>query len=88
MLKKLRKKLIGDRAFYAMVLSVAVPIIVQNGISSFVNLLDNVMVGSLGTEQMSSVSIANQLIFVYNLCLFAFVLALDLALFLLLAFFA
>ena len=70
MLKKLRKKLIGDRAFYAMVLSVAVPIIVQNGISSFVNLLDNVMVGSLGTEQMSSVSIANQLIFVYNLCLF------------------
>ena len=70
MLKNLRKKLIGDRAFYAMVLSVAVPIIVQNGISSFVNLLDNVMVGSLGTEQMSSVSIANQLIFVYNLCLF------------------
>lgn len=70
MLKNLRKKLIGDRAFYAMVLAVAVPIIVQNGISSFVNLLDNVMVGSLGTEQMSSVSIANQLIFVYNLCLF------------------
>ena len=70
MLKNLRKKLIGDKAFYAMVLTVAVPIIVQNGISSFVNLLDNVMVGSLGTEQMSSVSIANQLIFVYNLCLF------------------
>ena len=70
MLKNLRKKLIGDKAFYAMVLSVAVPIIVQNGISSFVNLLDNVMVGSLGTEQMSSVSIANQLVFVYNLCLF------------------
>ena len=67
MLKNLRKKLIGDKAFYAMVLSVAVPIIVQNGISSFVNLLDNVMVGSLGTEQMSSVSIANQLVFVYNL---------------------
>lgn len=70
MLKNLRKKLVGDKAFYAMVLTVAVPIIVQNGISSFVNLLDNVMVGSLGTEQMSSVSIANQLIFVYNLCLF------------------
>lgn len=70
MLKNLRKKLIGDKAFYAMVLTVAVPIIVQNGISSFVNLLDNVMVGSLGTEQMSSVSIVNQLIFVYNLCLF------------------
>lgn len=68
--KGLKKKHIGDKAFYAMVLGVAVPIIVQNGISSFVNLLDNVMVGSLGTEQMSSVSIANQLVFVYNLCLF------------------
>lgn len=70
MLKDLRKKLIGDRAFYAMVLGIAVPIIVQNGISNFVSLLDNIMVGSLGTEQMSSVSIVNQLIFVYNLCLF------------------
>lgn len=68
--RELKKKLIGDKAFYAMVLGVAVPIIVQNGISNFVSLLDNVMVGSLGTEQMSSVSIANQLIFVYNLCLF------------------
>ena len=70
MLKNLKKKFIGDRAFYAMVLGIAVPIIVQNGISSFVSLLDNIMVGRLGTEQMSSVSIVNQLIFVYNLCLF------------------
>lgn len=53
-----------------MVLGVAVPIVIQNGISNFVSLLDNIMVGSLGTEQMSSVSIVNQLIFVYNLCLF------------------
>lgn len=70
MLKNFRKKFIGDRAFYAMVLGIVLPIVIQNGISSFVNLLDNIMVGSLGTEQMSSVSIVNQLIFVYNLCLF------------------
>ena len=49
MFKNLRKKLIGDKAFYAMVLSVAVPIIVQNGISSFVNLLDNIMVEAYGS---------------------------------------
>lgn len=60
----------GDKAFYRRVLAVAVPIMVQNGITNFVNLLDNVMVGSLGTEQMSAVAIVNKLIFVFNLCLF------------------
>lgn len=70
MLKKFRKKFIGDRAFYGMVLGVAVPIMIQNGITNFVSLLDNIMVGQLGTEQMSGVSIVNQLIFVYNLCIF------------------
>ena len=57
-----KRRLIGDRAFYAMVLAVAVPIMVQHGITSFVNLLDNVMVGRVGTEEMSGVAIANQLI--------------------------
>ena len=70
MLKNFRKKFIGDRAFYGMVLGIAVPIMIQNGITNFVNLLDNIMVGQLGTEQMSGVSIVNQLIFVYNLCIF------------------
>ena len=63
-------KFIGDRAFYKMVLAIAVPIMVQNGITNFVNLLDNIMIGRVGTEPMSGVAIVNQLIFVYNLCLF------------------
>ncbi len=66
----LRQKLIGDRAFYMMVLAIAVPIMIQNGITNFVNLLDNIMIGRIGTEQMSGVAIVNQLIFVYNLCIF------------------
>ncbi len=70
MLKNFKKKYIGDKAFYMMVLGIAVPIMIQNGITNFVNLLDNIMVGRLGTEQMSGVSIVNQLIFVYNLCIF------------------
>jgi len=65
-----RIRLIGTRAFYAMVLAVVVPIIVQNAISNFVNLLDNIMVGKVGTNQMTGVSIANQLMFVSNLCVF------------------
>jgi len=64
------RKLIGDKAFYAMVLSISVPIMVQNGITNFVSLLDNLMVGQLGTEQMSGVSIVNQVLFVFNLCIF------------------
>lgn len=64
------KKYIGDKAFYKMVMKVAVPIMVQNLITNFVSLLDNLMVGALGTEQMSGVSIVNQLLFVFNLALF------------------
>ena len=64
------RKFIGDKKFYRMVLAIVVPIMIQNGITNFVSLLDNIMVGQVGTEQMSGVAIANQLIFVFNLCIF------------------
>ena len=66
----LRKKYIGNAAFYKMALAVAVPIMIQNGITNFVSLLDNIMVGRVGTEQMTGVAIVNQLIFVFNLAIF------------------
>lgn len=53
-----------------MVLAVAVPIMIQNGITNFVGLLDNIMVGRIGTEQMSGIAIVNQLLFVFNLAIF------------------
>ncbi len=68
--RSLRKRFFGDRAFYKMALAVAIPIMVQNGITQFVSLLDNIMVGRVGTEQMTGVSIANTLIFVFNLAVF------------------
>ncbi len=61
---------IGDRAFYRNVFSIAIPIIIQNGITNFVSLLDNIMVGQVGTIPMSGVSIVNGLLFVFNLCVF------------------
>ncbi|TCL58528.1 putative MATE family efflux protein [Kineothrix alysoides] len=64
------KRYIGDKKFYMMVLAVAIPIMIQNGITNFVSLLDNIMVGRVGTEQMSGVAIVNQLIFVFNICIF------------------
>ena len=69
-LSALKRTYIGDRAFYRMVLAIVIPIIIQNAITNFVSLLDNIMVGQVGTEPMSGVAIANQLIFVFNLCVF------------------
>lgn len=65
-----RSKFIGDKAFYRLVLSIAVPVVIQNGITQFVGVLDNLMVGRMGTEQMSGVAIANMLVFVFNLSVF------------------
>lgn len=64
------RKLFGDKAFYKMVLGVAVPMMIQNGITNFVGLLDNIMVGRVGTEQMSGIAIVNQLLLVFNLAIF------------------
>lgn len=61
---------VGDRAFYRRVFQVAIPIIIQVGITNFVSLLDNIMVGQVGTLPMSGVSIVNQIVFVFNLCIF------------------
>lgn len=66
----LKKKFIGDRQFYAFVLGIAVPMIIQNLFTNFVSMLDNIMVGQIGTAQMSGVSIVNQFMFVFNLSIF------------------
>ena len=63
-------KYIGSRQFYKKLLWLAVPIMIQNAITNFVGFLDNIMVGRLGTEQMSGVAIVNQFVFVFNLFIF------------------
>ena len=62
--------LFGTKAFYKNLILIMVPILIQNAITNFISLLDNVMVGRIGTEQMSGVSIVNQLLFVFYLCIF------------------
>ena len=69
-LGNLKRKFIGKRSFYTMILAIAIPIMVQNGITNFVNMIDNIMVGRVGTNEMSGVAIVNQLIMVFNLCIF------------------
>lgn len=68
--QKLRYNLIGDRNFYKKVVMILIPIIIQNAVTHIVNLVDNIMVGSVGTLEMSAVAIVNQLLFVFNLCIF------------------
>jgi len=69
-MQQLLRRKFGDRAFVMAVLAIVVPMVIQNGIACFVSLLDNIMVGRLGTEQMSGVSLANQLHFIFNFCVF------------------
>lgn len=70
MLSKFKEKYIGDKAFYKSVLLMVVPMIMQNLVTNFVSLIDNIMVGRIGTEQMNGVSIVNQFIFVFNITVF------------------
>ncbi len=64
------RKWIGDKQFYRSVLTLALPLVVQQAITSFVSLLDNVMVGGLSTEAISAVAVVNQILMVFNLSLF------------------
>ncbi len=59
-----------NRQIYGRALRLAVPMMIQNGVTNMVGLVDNVMVGSLNTEAMTAVSIVGQLIFVFNLAVF------------------
>ncbi len=56
--------------YFRRMLVVAVPIMIQSGVTNFVSMLDNIMVGQVGTLEMSGVSIVNQLMVVFNLCIF------------------
>ena len=56
--------------FYKKTMRIAVPVMVQNLITNFVAMIDNIMVGQVGTEQMSGVAIVNQLLFVFNITIF------------------
>ena len=59
-----------ERSVYKKALTLAVPMMIQNGITNAVSLVDNLMVGSLGTESLTAVSIVGQLIFVFFLAVF------------------
>ena len=66
----LKQKYFGNSQFYRHIILVMLPIMIQNAITNFVSMLDNLMVGRLGTAEISAVSVANLLVFVFNLSIF------------------
>lgn len=58
-----------NKKFYKTLIMLCVPIIIQNLISSLINMIDTVMVGGLGEISVASIGIANQYFFLYNMAL-------------------
>jgi putative MATE family efflux protein len=57
-------KLKENKEFYKLILAIAVPFMLQQLITSSVNLLDNLMVGQLGDANIAGVAAANRFYFV------------------------
>ncbi len=63
-------KFIGDKKFYKYLFAIVIPIVLQQFITQFVGLLDNLMIGQIGSSEMTGVALANQLLFIFNLGVF------------------
>ena len=66
-MKGINKLIIKDTQFYKSVASIAIPISLQNLITTGVNMMDTVMVGAVGESELSAVSLANQFINIYQI---------------------
>lgn len=60
----------GTKAFYKEISAIALPIMAQQFVTSFVNLIDNVMVGGLGQAALTSVTVANRFYMIASSVLF------------------
>ena len=62
--------LVKDKSFYKKMLVMMLPVVMQQAINMGVNMLDTMMLGSLGEIQLSGSSLANEFISLYQiLCL-------------------
>ena len=55
-----------DRQFYKTVLTIAIPVVLQNLISIGLNMADTIMIGKLGVDELAAVGTANRLYFVFS----------------------
>lgn len=66
------KRYIGDKQFYMTTIAIILPIVAQQLITTSVNLIDNVMIGKLGSDALTAVTVANKIYFLYASVLFGF----------------
>lgn len=59
-----------DKGFYKRLAFLALPIIGQDMLNSFVNMLDTFMIGSLGVNEITAVGLSNQLFFIFIILVF------------------
>jgi putative MATE family efflux protein len=62
--------LFNDKIFYKSLFAIAIPIMLQNLVDSFVNMVDTVMIGRLGTVEIAAVGLGNQFFFTYYMIVF------------------
>jgi len=67
MMNILKKLIVNDKNFYKKVLTLATPIALQSMIAIGVNMLDTIMVGTLGEAELSATSLANSFISIYHI---------------------
>lgn len=58
------------KGFYTSLIAIAVPVMLQNLLQTFVNMLDTIMIGRLGSVEIAAVGLGNQVFFVLNMILF------------------
>ncbi len=63
----LTEKIFTDKNFYKTLLALAIPIVLQNLITSSLNMVDTIMIGAVGENEVAAVGIANQVFFLYTL---------------------
>jgi Na+-driven multidrug efflux pump len=67
MYKTLKSYLKADRKFLRNMLKIALPIMIQNLVTSSLNMADTIMVGKLGEVEIAAVGIANQYFFFFTM---------------------
>ncbi len=61
------KDIFSDKRFYHTLITLAIPIVIQNFLLSSLNMVDSLMVGALGETAIAAVGVANQLFYLFNI---------------------
>lgn len=59
-----------SKGFYSSLVAIAIPISLQALLQNFVNMLDTIMIGRLGSVEIAAVGLGNQIFFILNMILF------------------